>query len=368
MAKHDMKAKYEMLIQSFADSDINTKTEFIEKSFNTVFSLIDEAEKGSYYELQGDFFVPMLSVGYDMDTLKRLKFNVKDAFIDFESTDDQLIDSYEVHIRKRDDAAFSEDVITTFKALGTYENFRSLYAPVKLGNKKVGLICLENFSDQTFSKNSKLLLRLFAQQYSNIYTLRHYKEMSEQKLQSVVKVLIRSIELKDSYTMGHANRVQDISVKLATALSLDDARVATLSTAALLHDVGKIGVSTEILNKPGRLTEAEYDHVKKHPENAKRILDEIEGFDDISYFAYCHHEHFDGSGYPRGLKHDEVPIESQIIQIADAYDAMTSDRSYRSKFTDAEAMAIIISERGRQFNPVLVDVLNHITRQNGTFL
>lgn len=357
MAVQQLKSKYEMLIQSFIDSDINTKTEFIEKSFNTVFHLIDEAEKGSYYERQGDFFVPMLSNGYDMDTLKRLKFNTKDAFIDFESTDDQLIDSYEVHIRKRDDAAFTEDVIATFKALGTYENFRSLYAPVKLGRKKVGLICLENFSDKSFSQNSKLLLRLFAQQYSNIYTLKHYKELSEQKLQSVVKVLVRAIELKDAYTMGHANRVQEISIKLASALSLEDERIATLSTAALLHDVGKIGISTEILNKPGRLTNHEYELVKRHPENAKTILDEIEGFDEISYFAYCHHEHYDGSGYPRGLSHHEVPIESQIIQIADAYDAMTSDRSYRKKFSGVEALEIIRSERGRQFNPMLVDVL-----------
>ena len=357
MSTHELKVKYEKLVASFVDSETTTRREFIEKSFNAVFDLIDEAEKGSFYELQDDFYVPTLSIGYDFETLKKLKFSAKDAFIDFESTDDQLIDSYEVHIKKREDAAFSLDTIATFKALGTYENFRSLYAPVKLGKKKVGLICLENFSNLSFSRNSKLLLRLFAQQYSNIFTLKYYKDLSDQKLENVVKVLIKAIELKDEYTSGHANRVQEISVMLAGAMGLSTERIITLSTAALLHDVGKIGISTEILNKPNRLTELEFNQIKMHPGNAKKILDEIDGFDEICHYTYCHHEYYDGSGYPRGLKHDEIPIESQIIQLADAYDAMTSDRSYRKKFTHQEAIRLIIAQRGKQFNPDLVDLL-----------
>lgn len=351
------KEKYELLINAFVDVETMSHEAFINKSFHTVFSLIEEAEKASYYELQEDQFVPVLSIGYDFNILSRLAFSIDDAFIDFQSTDDQSIDAYEVHIIKRDEHSFSKNTIDAFKALGTYENFRSLYAPVKLGTKKIGLLCFENFSNMAFSENSKTLLKLFAQQYSNIYTLRHYRKESEKKLDSIVKVLVKTIELKDFYTMGHANRVQDISKKLANCLQLNPDQMYTLSIAALLHDVGKIGIPTDILTKPGKLNKEEFDLIKTHPENAKMILDEIDGFEAVSLYAYCHHERYNGTGYPQGLAGEEIPIEAQIIQIADAFDAMTSDRSYRNAFTKNEAISIITAQRGLQFHPNLVDLM-----------
>lgn len=360
MLEIENKGKLELLINAFVDVDAISHEAFINKSFHTVFSLIDEAEKASYYELRGDWFVPVLSIGYDIDVLSRLKFNIDDAFIDFRSTDDQSIDAYEVQIIKRDDTFFTQDIINTFKALGTYENFRSLYAPVKLGSKKIGLLCFENFSDTAFSENSKMLLKLFAQQYSNFYTLRFYRKESEKKLDSIVKVLVKTIELKDIYTMGHANRVQEISIKLANSMQFDHEQMYNLSTAALLHDVGKIGIPTEILTKPGKLTKEEFDLIKTHPYNAKLVLDEIDGFDIISSLAYSHHERYNGTGYPQGLSGEDIPIEAQIIQIADAFDAMTSDRSYRKAFSKSEAMEIITAQRGLQFHPNLVDLMKQL--------
>ncbi|MBC8059476.1 MAG: HD domain-containing protein, partial [Clostridiaceae bacterium] len=127
--------------------------------------------------------------------------------------------------------------------------------------------------------------------------------------------------------------------------------VSDIGTAALLHDIGKIGIPTEILNKPGKLTDEEYAIIKLHPVHTKTILEKISGFSTISNFAYGHHENYDGSGYPQGLKGDQIPLESQIIQVADAYDAMTSKRAYRSALSVNISLEIIKEEMGKQFNP-----------------
>ena len=123
-----------------------------------------------------------------------------------------------------------------------------------------------------------------------------------------------------------------------------------------MHDIGKIGISSEIINKPGKLTDDEYNIIKKHPLYTKTILEKISGFSEITDFAYSHHENYDGTGYPQGLKNNEIPIEAQIIQVADAYDAMTSERAYRKALSSIEALHIIKKEMGRQFNPTIANV------------
>ena len=124
----------------------------------------------------------------------------------------------------------------------------------------------------------------------------------------------------------------------------------------LLHDIGKIGVSTEILNKPGKLTEDEYNIIKLHPVHTKTILEKISGFESIANFAFSHHENYDGTGYPEGLRGNEIPLESQIIQVADAYDAMTSERAYRKALSTYDALEIIKKEMGKQFNAEIAKV------------
>lgn len=349
--------KFSLLVNAFVNIDHLSKLEFLNLAFSTVFDLVDEAEKGSYFELEDDIYLPLLSKGYDMSELSKLKFTADEAFVDFKSPMSQLIDAYEIVVDKRDDSLFDLETIQTFKNLGTYNNFRSLYSPIFLGSQKIGIICLENFSEKSFSLNSKLLLKLFAQQFSNIYTLKHYREESERKCENIVNVLIRAIEVKNMYTLGHANRVKDISSKIAHALKMPSYRIENLEIAAILHDVGKIGTPTEILLKPTSLTKEEYDIIKEHPYHAKRILDDVIGFEDISNIAYCHHENYDGSGYPRGLVRDAIPLESQIIQVSDAFDAMTTDRPYRDAFSVEKAVQILIEESGKQFNPELVKIL-----------
>ena len=136
--------KYSLVSMAFVNISHMKKNDFIKHAFDTIFDLIIEAEKGTFYELIDGRYTPVYSRGYDPKILEKLSFDVEDAFIDFESASDQDIDAHEVIINKRDVSRFDDGTIEAFKSLGTYENFISLFSPVKIGSKKVGLICLEN--------------------------------------------------------------------------------------------------------------------------------------------------------------------------------------------------------------------------------
>lgn len=345
----------------FADTFVNTNDleieDFFKLVFDSIFSLIPEAQKGSFYHFEGDCFKAICSRGYDIEILNQLEFNDFDMFVGFDSCLDETIDAYSFVTVQRDDSKFSKEVIQTFKLLGTYENFESLYAPIKFDDKKIGLICLDNFSKLPFSSNSKLILKIYAQMISNFYTRKMHQKIQADSYNDIISALVTAIEIKDPYTVGHARRVALYSEQIAEVLNLSPQKRNIIKTAAILHDIGKIGIPSDILNKPGQLTADEYEIVKLHPENTKKILGNINGFDEVIELSFMHHEHYDGSGYPQGLKNPDIPIEAQIIQCADAYDAMTSNRSYRKALSHEQVKNIFLSEKGKQFHPQIVEVI-----------
>lgn len=345
------------IVDSFVNMHSLSKNDFLEKVFVGAFKLIPEVEKGSFYELSGDKYIPIFANGYDFKFLEKLVFNRSDAFIDYECSDTAGIDAYQIYINKRDDAKFTKEVIEAFKELGTYSNFTSLYAPIQVDGVNVGLISLECFNKTGFSKNSKKVLKFYAQIISNFYSQKIFLDKETKMYDDIVTALVSAIEVKDKYTEGHAQRVREYSCAIANELGLSKAQIKDISTAALLHDIGKIGVSTEILNKPGKLTEDEYNIIKLHPIHTKTILEKISGFESIANFAFSHHENYDGTGYPKGLRGNEIPLESQIIQVADAYDAMTSERAYRKALSTYDALEIMKKEMGKQFNAEIAKVV-----------
>lgn len=343
--------KVSYIIDSLDDVHKLSKRGFLQRVFEAAFKLIPEAEKGSFYELNDDKYIPIFSNNYDLELLKKLSFSKDEAFIDFECSNASSIDAFQVYISKRDDSKFTEDVIKVFKELGTYSNFTSLYAPIKVKGVDLGLICLENFNGTGFTHLSKKILKFYAQLISNFYAQKILQENEEKRHHEIVAALVSAIEIKDMYTEGHAQRVREYSVALAIELNLSEESIHNIGTAGILHDVGKIGIPTEILTKPGKLTKEEYEIIKMHPTYSKKILENISGFSNVVDYAYYHHERYDGLGYPEGLSGDRIPFEAQIIQLADSYDAMTSKRSYREALDNTEALKIIEKESGKQFNP-----------------
>ena len=170
----------------------------------------------------------------------------------------------------------------------------------------------------------------------------------------VVQAMVRSLEAKDPYTRGHSDRVSEYSYAIAVKMGIASGEADLLKKAAQMHDIGKLGIHDEILNKKSDLSESEWDLMRKHPVVGEEILEPV--FMDANMLSVIrsHHEHYDGTGYPDGLKAGKASIFSQIVAVADAYDAMTSSRSYRAALTKEEALAKVKAGSGSQFNPAVV--------------
>ena len=182
------------------------------------------------------------------------------------------------------------------------------------------------------------------------------KENEELFLQ-VVASLADAIDAKDAYTKGHSGRVAAYAREIARRCGYDEAHLDAVYMMGLLHDVGKIGVPDSIINKTGRLTDEEFAKIKKHPEIGGRILENIQKMPELVCGAKWHHERFDGKGYPDGLSGFDIPETARIIAVADAYDAMTSNRSYRNVLPQAKVRAEIEEGMGRQFDPRFAGIM-----------
>ena len=180
---------------------------------------------------------------------------------------------------------------------------------------------------------------------------KQYQKLQLSFLKDIVLSLTRLLEIHDEYTKDHSQKVAIISKKIATEMGLSEAKILQVYYAGLVHDIGKIIIPKEIINKPGKLSYDEYDIVKKHPSYAYDVLSNSKELYSIANIVLQHHERWDGHGYPNGIKIDNIPMESRIIAVADSYDAMTSDRSYRRAFTKEEAIEEIKRNAGKQFDP-----------------
>lgn len=180
---------------------------------------------------------------------------------------------------------------------------------------------------------------------------------------STVRAICETLDEKDKYTTGHSRRVTIYSLLLAQELGLSDAQLEKLQFAGLLHDIGKIGTPEHILNKPGKLTDAEYDLIKKHPGKGADIIMNLKKLGEVVDWVRCHHERYDGKGYPQNLSGEDIPFGAAILAVADAYDAMTSHRSYRNGLPHDVAVEEIRKCMGSQFNPDVAEAFLRIERK-----
>lgn len=165
----------------------------------------------------------------------------------------------------------------------------------------------------------------------------------------------RSVEEKDEETEGHCHRLERLAVTTGERLNLSATRLITLSYAAYLHDVGKVKIPSEILNKPGKLSEEEWIEMRKHPDYGAEMIADKPFLEGASPIIRAHHERYDGRGYPKGLVAEAIPIEARIIAVVDAYDAMISNRPYRSALSRSEAIEELVKNSGSQFDPKVVE-------------
>jgi putative nucleotidyltransferase with HDIG domain len=176
--------------------------------------------------------------------------------------------------------------------------------------------------------------------------------------------LANALDARDHYTAGHSMRVSELSSATAAAMQLDREHIERIRVGALLHDIGKIGIADAILQKTGRLTDEEFAIVKKHPVIGRQILEGVGGLTPFLDAVELHHENWDGSGYPKGQSGEQTPVDARIIHVSDAYDAMTTNRSYRRGLTHRRAIEILHEYAGIQFDPRIVEVFAQLPLHN----
>ena len=234
-----------------------------------------------------------------------------------------------------------------------YKIKQLLMVPIIIENEVKGVISLDNASFTTDIIN---LLMSFSEQVAvAINNARLYQKIQDSYFE-IVKALAQAIEAKDPYTHGHSERVMQYSLIIAKKFNLSKEEKESLRYAAILHDIGKIGVRGIILNNPGGLTVSEYDEVKKHTIIGENIIRPIELLRTIRPLIRNHHEWYNGKGYPDGLSKEDIPLGSRILAVADAYDAMKSDRPYRKAFTEEIVIQELKRGSGSQFDPKIVEI------------
>jgi 4-methyl-5(b-hydroxyethyl)-thiazole monophosphate biosynthesis len=184
----------------------------------------------------------------------------------------------------------------------------------------------------------------------------HQEMWDHQLFNSTIQALVGALEMKDTYTQGHAKRVTEFSLSIGAKLKLSESELRDLYLGAVLHDIGKIGTEEEVLNKPESLNRREETLVREHPLKGTLFIVGIENLSHIVPVILHHHEHWDGSGYPGRLKGEQIPLHARIVSVADAFDAMISNRSYREGLDKEIAMRELVKKKGSQFDPFIVDV------------
>ena len=189
--------------------------------------------------------------------------------------------------------------------------------------------------------------------YLRLKSTEEVNEKINQSFLQTISSLALAMEAKDAYTSGHSTRVAQMAASLGRKLGLDQTQIQRLEWAGYLHDIGKIGIRDDILNKPGKLTEEEFEHIKTHPVLSYRVLQPVQALKCVLPAVKHHHEHYDGSGYPDGLTAEEIPLHARILKVADVWDALTTTRSYRQAMSKEQAIQILKQEVGKTMDPFI---------------
>jgi putative nucleotidyltransferase with HDIG domain len=240
------------------------------------------------------------------------------------------------------------------------EIISAMFIPLKIREKVFGILtAFVCHSQKRFTEKDLYYLSFLAQSAAHaIENLALYENIYE-NLFATLYAFVKAVEARDLYTRQHSSRVTGLSLILSQYLGCSKEEQDILNFAGHLHDIGKIGIRDDILLKPGRLTDEEFEKIKDHPVIGANILEQLGLWERERQIIRCHHERFDGTGYPDGLKRQEIPFLARILSVADVYDAMASDRAYRKKMEDGVIIRIINEGSGTQFDPDVVAAFNN---------
>jgi|GEM_PF-511495 putative nucleotidyltransferase with HDIG domain len=241
-------------------------------------------------------------------------------------------------------------------------------APLTFGDRAIGILLLgerRSASREPFDADKMRLIAAIADQAASALQRSYLHEQMENNFVETVLALANAMDARDTYTGNHSQRLAILAEIVGRKLNFSEEEIQALHWAALLHDIGKIGVPDEILRKPGPLTSEEWTIMKRHPDIGARIVAPVKKLKDVAPIIRAHQERYDGTGYPDGLKGEEIPIAARLLAVVDAYGAMTDERVYRRSLSHEEAVRELLRNRGTQFDPLMVDVFLKVLEEEG---
>jgi polar amino acid transport system substrate-binding protein len=328
--------------------------DFLYKALDLALKILSKPEYGSIFLKEKDSIKLIKTIGHDKN-LEGLIFNKGDYI----GPDKSIIVKDILSIERK-----SKDLYMKLKTLSKPIK-ESAIVPLKWYENIWGYFCLDipKESNKFYDEGDLKLLEQFANTISVFYAIRNYIKERETYLSKLIIILVKALEYYDIYTQGHSEKVTKYAIKLAERLNLPTDKIKKIYWSAYVHDIGKIFIPQTLLNKPSKFSDDEYNFVKIHPIKSEELLSEVEEFKDIAKIIRHHHERWDGKGYPDGLSGEDIPLESRILAIADAFEAMTSDRPYKKALTIDEAIEEIKRCAGTQFDPKLADIFIEIIKE-----
>jgi len=350
--------KYKVLLQSIQDlkkyRNLSEK-EFIIKMYKIGKLIINGYHYSSVYIYENKVLKIIETEGYNKKGINALQLTFDLVNKVFPKTDiyntKKLSLSHEMSLDQKNEffkSARQSKEMLFLEINNNGESIGGMFFEIKVGSSK------------KFSENDLGIILAFQKIIESYYEGIHYEQIIEKQMISIVEALSYMLEYHDPYTKGHSKNVAKYSKEIASALNLSKYDVDIVYLSGLLHDIGKTFIDIDLLNKTDKLTKREFEKIKEHPVSGADVIKNIEGLSSIENIIRHHHERIDGMGYPDGLKDNEIPIHSQIIAVADAYDAMVTKRPYRDQLSHEEALKELIKHSGSQFSKNIVNVFLEI--------
>ncbi|MDZ7671776.1 MAG: HD-GYP domain-containing protein [Halanaerobiales bacterium] len=348
-------------INNISKETFNDSDKFLSHLLRTAYKLVPKSDYGSIYIINNNKVSYVDAIGHDLEKLKLLSI-------------DKSV--YTIHKRKpkiiKNLLSYDKNKIPKEQ----YEILREASKDIKqsltfslvVDNEMLAGISLDLDinSDEEFSESGVQTLTAFRNIAESFYTFQRYNKLQGEFQRDIILSMIKFLEIHDSYTGGHSEEVAELSKRIAINLELNKKDVQNSYWAGLVHDIGKLIVPSMVLNKKENFKEKDYELIKNHPAWAYESLSKSKRLDGIAEYVLYHHERWDGTGYPEGLKGKEIPLISRIISVADAYSAMTSIRAYRDALIKSKAIEELKDNKGKQFDPEIVDVFIDIIKKNSS--
>lgn len=350
------------MVSELGEKNKSDEIDFLSKLLKSAVKIVPEADYGKIYIIEDDLCKFIDAVGHDIELLKKAKI-AKDNLFYYNKSGVFTSDDYSINTEQIS-AESKKDFLKALKPIK-----KSLNINIKVNKAVIGRISLDIAADSSreFRDTTKKVMKSFATLASTFFAFKHYENLQGKFTKELISSIIKILEIYDTYTSGHSENVAEISAEIAKEMGLSQKLITDTYWSGMVHDIGKLLVPVSILNKKESLNEAEYEIIKNHPVWGSEALSNSDSLKHISEYILYHHERWDGRGYPEGLESNQIPLVSQILSVADAWDAMRSNRSYRDPLSKEKALLEITNNKETQFAPEVAEAFLKLVKNNNIY-